>query len=636
MKKLFLLSAVFAAGLLTSCSSDKDVDSSPDLTGKVDPNGNSYINVAFNLPTELTRAAGITDTDGTAEEYQVNDAILLVFGNSTDNEQTATFKYAKTVDIASHAAGSGEIESVREQAVSLTKDALSSNHTYLYAILNGIKSGAVTFDGTNFKVNVSTDGSTETATPLESTTTFAQFLAMQVKAAAIGQKAYDDTGTLDGGGFLMTNAPLANKGGGSNNPSSATIKWLTKLNMNNVYSSATEAAGGTATEIYVERAAAKIELAGSSITFISGGTNISADASKIKWTVDNTEKTFFANRNITNTAFGYKSEVTGTGAPTMTYRFVDDNATAAGLYRIHWAEDPHYATGASSTAWSAWDTWTTGDAASFTTLSGPENLSSLTKNLSTNNVVYCAENTSKWNEQKKSTRLVIAVPLNVTSGTVNPFYTIPDLSGKDYLLKDKNAVAEQLKEIIKASSTYTSLKTKITDAISGTFDETKISIDITVTDQSDNKSAKATAVTLTYTNGSDTYSDASNNSGALNTEALNLIKDIKINWYKDGYAYYKLMVQHFGQDDTWLDPSNTNGDYTMYGADETAQMRDYLGRFGVVRNHWYSITLSEVLHIGEPSIPEPPTTPDDEVNTYIKCKINITKWAKHTQTGVKI
>ena len=53
----------------------------------------------------------------------------------------------------------------------------------------------------------------------------------------------------------------------------------------------------------------------------------------------------------------------------------------------------------------------------------------------------------------------------------------------------------------------------------------------------------------------------------------------------------------------------------------------------MVRNNWYNIDLTGIKHIGKPSVPEIPTdTPDDEIDSYLKVRINVLSWAKRTQS----
>lgn len=58
----------------------------------------------------------------------------------------------------------------------------------------------------------------------------------------------------------------------------------------------------------------------------------------------------------------------------------------------------------------------------------------------------------------------------------------------------------------------------------------------------------------------------------------------------------------------------------------------YLGRYGVLRNNWYELSVSKVSGLGYPDVPEvKPTLPDDENDQYISVSVKILSWAKRSQ-----
>ena len=110
--------------------------------------------------------------------------------------------------------------------------------------------------------------------------------------------------------------------------------------------------------------------------------------------------------------------------------------------------------------------------------------------------------------------------------------------------------------------------------------------------------------------------------------------------YKDGYAYYPVLIKHFGDGLTpwnkegdekeWLTQPSA-GDVNNIYPDDARRDANYLGRYGVVRNNWYELSVNKVLRPGSPVINSPSTNPDDELNSYISVSINILSWAKRTQ-----
>lgn len=79
---------------------------------------------------------------------------------------------------------------------------------------------------------------------------------------------------------------------------------------------------------------------------------------------------------------------------------------------------------------------------------------------------------------------------------------------------------------------------------------------------------------------------------------------------KDGKAYYYIPINHLGS------------------ANSVAEC-------GVVRNHWYKVTLNSIKGLGTPVYDESktidPTTPKDE-NTYLAARVNVLQWRVVSQT----
>lgn len=111
---------------------------------------------------------------------------------------------------------------------------------------------------------------------------------------------------------------------------------------------------------------------------------------------------------------------------------------------------------------------------------------------------------------------------------------------------------------------------------------------------------------------------------------LGLSGEKKISTYKEGVSYYIARIKHFGDGLTpW--PA-TDGNKETYGTGEDAKKR-YLGRYGVVRNNWYELTVNKVTNPGSPDVPTVnPDTPDDEGDKYyVNCTVKILSWAKRVQ-----
>ena len=104
-------------------------------------------------------------------------------------------------------------------------------------------------------------------------------------------------------------------------------------------------------------------------------------------------------------------------------------------------------------------------------------------------------------------------------------------------------------------------------------------------------------------------------------EKLGLSKAAGISTYLNGEAYYIARIKHFNEMTSW-----TPG--TGYGIDNDK----FLGRYGVLRNNWYELSVNKVSGLGYPDVPEvKPTLPDDENDQYISVSVKILSWAKRSQ-----
>lgn len=104
-------------------------------------------------------------------------------------------------------------------------------------------------------------------------------------------------------------------------------------------------------------------------------------------------------------------------------------------------------------------------------------------------------------------------------------------------------------------------------------------------------------------------------------EKLGLSAETGISTYLNGEAYYIARIKHFNEMTPWK-PG------TGYGIDNNA----FLGRYGVLRNNWYELSVNKVSGLGYPDVPEvKPTLPDDENDQYISVSVKILSWAKRSQ-----
>jgi hypothetical protein len=429
-----------------------------------------------------------------------------------------------------------------------------------------------------FVVNESTRGLTVKAVDedkvlTKNTTTFSTFR----------NYALDVVGDPTADGLLMTNPPMSTANGGSSAPVSPQIRYMPELTVNHIYNSIEEAyAGSKFVEIYVERAAAKIDLnvpSGTS-TGLTTDESVKYNPSGIQWEVQNYNSSYYLSRHVSTTYLGYSSSV----LTTPFYRFAEQTAVDPIMdsknYRIPWAEDANYASAAPQNV-------------PGSTIIGKQVAFTNTPN----DVVYVAENTVDENslKQEYTTRIVLAVPFN--GGT--SFYT-SSLGGGDEIFSVDN------------------MKAKVKEYVEGQY----AGLTVSAVEFANAADGSATVSDITL-------SDASQKATVL----ADLTAHAQFSYYNNGMAYYKVLIKHFGDVETPLRPAAeiTGSTYDdVYPTSNRAQ--NYLGRYSIVRNNWYRITLDGIKHIGKPSVPEiPADTPDDEIDAYLKVRINILSWAMRNQ-----
>ena len=95
-----------------------------------------------------------------------------------------------------------------------------------------------------------------------------------------------------------------------------------------------------------------------------------------------------------------------------------------------------------------------------------------------------------------------------------------------------------------------------------------------------------------------------------------------IMYWKTGYTYYWVNIKHLGGD-------LNNPEYDGPDSDEP-EFLDGIGKYGVVRNHWYQYTFSGVTGLGVP-VPDPgetiyPEEPKDPTEFYLAAQIKVLSW----------
>ena len=125
-----------------------------------------------------------------------------------------------------------------------------------------------------------------------------------------------------------------------------------------------------------------------------------------------------------------------------------------------------------------------------------------------------------------------------------------------------------------------------------------------------------------------------------NTYTTLINSNVTLKFYDDGYCYYRVPIMHFGSSNNanaltpWSSMPTMTDNTTawVYGDGTTCNDNNYLGRYGVVRNNWYTININSVTHVGHPVIPALTTNADDCVEQLLNATLSITGWTQNNQT----
>lgn len=587
MKKTLLFSVALAGLMLGSCSSSDDLNGGGNNTGS-NQSGSGYISLSLNLPTRsgsMSRAENDVFDDGLANEYAVKNGTLILFEGAT--EKDATF------------AGAYELKNLSMNLVGTTNDNITTTTKITQKINSGLADGTKNFyaivvlnnngtlavDGTNASLKVN-------GVDFPSTNKISDLQSLELTKNA---SEFNTTG------FLMMNAPLASAAGGKDNPSSATISVASKIDKDHIYATEALAKANSSASIYVERALAKVDVTASKTTgYLDDAPTVTYSVEG--WVLDNTNKKTYYLRNTSNSSEWLSLKTTST-VPTKPYRFVGDNPmeSSVQLYRTYWAKDPNYAT---KPAVLANDFNTIGNKA-------PASLKSLGEH------DYCLENTFNVPQQTQdvTTRVIVAAKI----GSGSTFYVVND-NEKDLLN------ADGMKKAVKSAFlNNTDVQAWIKTGLKAGEIIDENDLDVTVASTAGNNVPTVSVNAA----GNDKYTSAA---PTVTEDITNIMKTIKVATYENGISYYPVRIKHFGDDLTPWKKSETPKPTVSDGAYPAAnQAGNYLGRYGVLRNNWYTVNVEGIKKIGSPVVPEVTGDPDDELAAYISVKINVLSWAKRTQ-----
>lgn len=369
----------------------------------------------------------------------------------------------------------------------------------------------------------------------------------------------------------------------------------TLVKVNNICASREEAQAKAATTVYVERGLAKVTMQNYKTDgyTIADGTTYAGDKVVITdWKLDVTNKSTYPVHQTDGLKDAW-GEIWGTG------RFFDN--TSSSFKRVYWGEDPNYSGSALKNL--------TACQTAFNMIKNSE----VEGQAGTDHPQYCLENTFDLANmmQGQTTRVVfkaVYTPKALVGKTEKTFYKI----GNNTAIWTKANLEKQIHTVAVTAM-------GITDAT----EQAKYVVKLDATEN--NISGEAgqhliKAENITYT-GEGTSQVKPNVVNKIN-EKLGLSADAGIATYLNGEAYYIARVKHFNELTHW----NVG---QAYGSDNAA----FLGRYGVLRNNWYDLSVNSISGLGYPEVPEvKPTLPDDENDQYINVEVKILDWAKRSQS----
>lgn len=591
MKTKHLFPIVLTALALGACSDD-NVAPENGNGASWNSEGKGYITLALNLPTERASRANDNFDDGLASEYQVRNATLILFAG--DDEANSTFYSAYELNLNSW----NQEGNTTDQITTSTKIVQQINQTdgaNIYALVVLNDNGLLSVEeNAGLKIN---------SKDIAVGTSWSDF-----NAALTGLT----TTSFTSNGILMANAPLSTAQGGTTPPTGGTVFTLADVDEAKIFDNYAQASTNPAATIYVERAVAKVTVnKGSSI--VDGGTTTGGGSKSyaiVGWCLDQTNTKSYLVRKVASSPvwLAYKS---GSDAVTD-YRFVGGaavNSSASELtkyYRTYWGEDPNY------TETVAGDLTTVGTDA-------------VTGEFGTDNPAYCLENTFNvaTQDKDKTTRVIVKAQFN---------------DGSDFYLvnRDESTLYTEanMENLFKAAFLNEPLiedwlKTNVSGGASVGVDElTVLTFDATKQAKGVMELTGVTVTGVTWTGGSQPELPE----GAL--EKINSAVGT-VNYYAGGMAYYSVLIRHFDDTqapwNTWETTYKPSVTEIYPEGDNYDAEPNYLGRYGVLRNNWYDLTVNSIKNIGEPVVPEVDGGKDDDLDAYISVTINVLSWAKRTQ-----
>lgn len=575
VKNLFGMAVMATA--LVSCSSSDDL--ATDVKGNENKAEAAYAKFTIQLPTVSgTRAVdpktGADFNGGTADEYEVKDAQLVIFEKLSDSDPEGAYKFVETVDL-------GNLEPWTNN----TPNTGVTRYANITAKLNGVSIDKI---GGKYYALVILNNAGESKVKLPTSGTYSEW-----NVAANAESAADFLNSDNG--FYMSNAPLLKSGAPQ-----------TLVSINGVYSTKEEAQTKPATTVYVERGMAKVTVDGSDYTFDATSAFNKDKVSITKWTLDvMNQKTFPVHTT------------TGLTDKFATIWSTDRFHAGADPQRVYWGTDPNYSMTTLTTVPACKGEFYLLDreGKTYNGVAGSTvTWADKTKPL------YCLENTFDIDNMKQgqTTRVVFKAtytPFVLATAADKTFFMIGNNTKIWTKTNLEQQIANKAKKLLKTTGAVTA--TISDDLLNGGSHLLKTG-NVTIKEGTVAKNDDIDFAALNTKLGLDnTKKDENGN------------PTVGIKTYENGVCYYIARIKHFNGLTPWNPGQPTYKDASLT---DDQNNEAFLGRYGVLRNNWYDLEVTKFSAPGYPDVPVvDPKTPDDEDTKYINVEVKILDWAMRKQ-----
>lgn len=576
VKNLFGMAVMATA--LVGCSSNDNLNPNPnDNAGKA---GTAYAKFTIQLPTVSgTRAVdantGADFNGGTADEYAVKDAQLVIFKRAGGSEGEYTW-----------------VENVKIGNLEPWNDDKSQGVTRYANVTAQLKGVSLDNTGNEYFALIILNNAGESKVTLPTSGTYSAWNEVAIANAANFLSTSN--------GFYMSNAPLLKSGAPQ-----------TLVPIKGVYSTKAEAQNKPATTVYVERGMAKVTIGSASFASkpVNATTSTIYSEDKVQiteWTLDVMNKSTYP----VHTTTGLTDKFAGIWSNDRFYAGADPQ-------RVYWGTDPNYSTTLSDVDACKGEFYlldregNTYNGVTGSTVTWADQTKPL----------YCLENTFDIDNMKQgqTTRVVFKAtytPKVLASATATEDKTFFMIGNNPKIWTKTNLelqIANKAKELLGTTGTVTAT---ISDDLLKGGSHLLTTHNVTIKEGEVKK------------NDAITFAELNTKLGLNNTEKdANGKPTVGIKTYENGVCYYIARIRHFNDALTpWSSGKET------YGTNNATNNASYLGRYGVLRNNWYDLEVTKFSAPGYPDVPVvDPKTPDDEDTKYINVEVKILDWAKRTQ-----